>query len=184
MPTVQNSGISSTAMTERKLAFDAYPAISLTLARKLHVFVRSSELRFARWEKIDFENALWNIPDARDPVPCIRYSERGTKMRTPHLVPLSTQSIALLKQIQQLSGHGQFISPNDHDMFKVVSENTINKALRRLGYDTKSEICAHGLRVIACSSLIESGKWSRDAIELQMSYQERKTSNSSSRVRG
>jgi integrase len=145
----------------------------LALRFNLYVFVRSSELRFARWEEIDFENALWTIPDTRDPVPGIRYSERGAKMRTPHLVPLSTQSIALLEQIQQLSGHGQFIFPNDHDLFKVMSENTINKALRRLGYDTKSEICAHGLRAMACSSLIESGKWSRDAIELQMSHQER-----------
>jgi integrase len=85
-------------------------------------------------------------------------------MRTPHLVPFSTQSIALLKQIQQLSGHGQFIFPNDHDMFKVMSENTLNKTLQRLGYDTSSEICAHGIRAMACSALIESGRWSRDAI--------------------
>lgn len=67
-------------------------------------------------------------------------------MRNPHLPPLSTHSITLLKQIQLLSVHGQFIFPNDHGMFKVISENTINKALRRLGYDTKSEICAHGLK--------------------------------------
>lgn len=145
----------------------------LALRLNFYVFIRSSELRFARWEEIDFENALWTIPASREPVPGVRYSERGSKMKTPHLVPLSTQAITLLKQIKQLSGDGQFIFPNDHDMFKVMSENTLNKTLQRLGYDTKSELCAHGIRAMACSALIESGRWSRDAIELQMSHQER-----------
>ncbi|WMT13025.1 tyrosine-type recombinase/integrase [Serratia fonticola] len=145
----------------------------LALRLNFYVFVRSSELRFARWEEIDFENALWTIPATRESVPGVRYSKRGAKMKTPHLVPLSTQAIAVLKQIHQLSGHGQFIFPNDHDMYKVMSENTLNKTLQRLGYDTKSELCAHGIRAMACSALLESGRWSRDAIELQMSHQER-----------
>lgn len=145
----------------------------LALRFSFYVFVRSSELRFARWEEIDFKNALWTIPSTREPIPGVRYSERGAKMKTPHLVPLSTQAITLLKQIKQLSGDGEFIFPNDHDMFKVMSENTLNKTLQRLGYDTSSEICAHGIRAMACSALIESGRWSRDAIELQMSHQER-----------
>jgi integrase len=64
----------------------------LALRFNFYVFVRSSELRFARWKEIDFDNALWTIPDTRDPVPGIRYSERVAKMRTPHLVPLSTNT--------------------------------------------------------------------------------------------
>ena len=57
----------------------------------------------------------------------------------------------------------------DHDPRKPMSENTVNKALRVMGYDTKVEVCGHGFRTMACSSLIESGLWSRDAVERQMS---------------
>ncbi len=56
---------------------------------------------------------------------------------------------------------------------KPISENTVNKALRTMGYDTKAEVCGHGFRTMACSALIESGLWSRDAVERQMSHQER-----------
>ncbi len=62
----------------------------------------------------------------------------------------------------------------DHDPRKPMNENTVNKALRVMGYDTKVEVCGHGFRTMACSSLIESGLWSRDAVERQMSHQERK----------
>lgn len=145
----------------------------LAVQFNLYVFVRSSELRFARWDEIDFDNALWTIPSIREPLPGIRYSERGSKMKTPHLVPLSTQALRVLRQIQQLSGHQAFVFPNDHNPFKTMSENTINKTLQRLGYDTKSDVCGHGFRAMACSALIESNLWPRDAIEMQMSHQER-----------
>lgn len=61
----------------------------------------------------------------------------------------------------------------DHDPRKPMNENTVNKALRVMGYDTKVEVYGHGFRTMACSSLIESGLWSRDAVERQMSHQER-----------
>ncbi|HCJ29167.1 MAG TPA: integrase, partial [Pseudomonas sp.] len=57
--------------------------------------------------------------------------------------------------------------------WKPLSENTVNKSLRRMGYDTKADICGHGFRTMACSALVESGLWSRDAVERQMSHQER-----------
>ncbi|WP_426739812.1 tyrosine-type recombinase/integrase [Enterobacter cloacae complex sp. 381F9] len=139
----------------------------------LLIFIRSSELRFARWSEIDFETSMWTIPPEREPIPGVKHSHRGSKMRTPHLVPLSKQALAILKQIKQFCGEQGLIFIGDHDPRKPMSENTVNKALRVMGYDTKVEVCGHGFRTMACSSLIESGLWSRDAVERQMSHMER-----------
>ncbi len=144
-------------------------AVKLTLL----VFIRSSELRFARWEEIDFINVMWTIPAERQPIEGVKFSYRGSKMRTPHLVPLSEQAMNILKQIQRLSGDHELIFIGDHNPRKPMSENTVNNALRAMGYDTKTEVCGHGFRTMACSSLIESGIWSKDAVERQMSHQER-----------
>ncbi|WP_272576950.1 MULTISPECIES: tyrosine-type recombinase/integrase [unclassified Providencia] len=155
---------------------DDYKGRSLTkLAVKLTllVFISSSELRFARWDEIDFDNAMWTIPAEREAIKGVKHSHRGSKMRTTHLVPLSRQAIEILKQIYQLSGNHDLIFIGDHNPRKPMSENTVNNALRVMGYDTKIEVCGHGFRTMACSSLIESGLWSKDAVERQMSHQER-----------
>ncbi|MDR0805372.1 MAG: integrase arm-type DNA-binding domain-containing protein [Enterobacteriaceae bacterium] len=155
---------------------DKYKGRDLTkwaIHLSLLLFIRSSELRFARWPEIDFERALWTIPAEREPIAGVKFSERGSKMHTPHLVPLSHQSLAILKKIHEISGHCELIFIGDHSSRKPMSEGTVNKALQNMGYDTKTEICGHGFRTMACSSLIESGLWSRDAVERQMSHQER-----------
>lgn len=144
-------------------------AVQLTLL----TFVRSSEMRFTRWSEIDFKNALWTIPAEREELLGVKHSNRGSKMKTPHLVPLSRQAIAILKEIQNLSKDPKIIFTGDHYADKPMSENTINNALRKMGYDTKTEVCGHGFRSMACSALIESGLWSKDAVERQMSHQER-----------
>ena len=141
----------------------------------LHVFIRSSELRFARWSEIDFTNRVWTIPATREPIIGVRYSGRGAKMRMPHIIPLSEQSIAILKQIKDITGNNELIFPGDHNPYKPMCENTVNKALRVMGYDTKKDICGHGFRAMACSALMESGLWAKDAVERQMSHQERNT---------
>lgn len=143
------------------------------LKLSLLFFVRSSELRFARWSEIDWQQKLWIIPEEREQIENVRFSHRGTKMKTQHIVPLSDQAIAVLKQIEALSGHLAFIFPGEYDQDKCMSDNTVNKALRVMGYDTKKEICGHGFRAMACSALSESGLWSKEAIEKQMSHQER-----------
>ncbi|HFG4073732.1 TPA: tyrosine-type recombinase/integrase [Escherichia coli] len=137
----------------------------------LHVFIRSSELRFARWSEIDFTNRVWTIPATREPIIGVRYSGRGAKMRMPHIVPLSEQCIAILKQIKDITGNNELIFPGDHNPYKPMCENTVNKALRVMGYDTKKDICGHGFRAMACSALMESGLWAKDAVERQMSHQ-------------
>ncbi|GDX07539.1 integrase arm-type DNA-binding domain-containing protein [Buttiauxella sp. A111] len=149
------------------------PLTRLAVELTLLVFIRSSELRFARWSEVDFETAMWTIPGEREPLEGVKHSQRGSKMKTPHLVPLSRQALAILEKIKNMSGNRELIFVGDHDPRKPMSENTVNKALRVMGYDTKVEVCGHGFRTMACSSLIESGLWSKDAVERQMSHQER-----------
>ncbi len=149
------------------------PLTRLAVELTLLVFIRSSELRFARWSEVDFETAMWTIPGEREPLEGVKHSHRGSKMRTPHLVPLSRQALAILEKIKSMSGNRELIFVGDHDPRKPMSENTVNKALRVMGYDTKVDVCGHGFRTMACSSLIESGLWSKDAVERQMSHQER-----------
>ena len=131
-----------------------------------HIFPAVGHLPVAALKTQDF-TALLRVIEK------VRFSGRGAKMRTPHIVPLSRQAIALLKQIQELSGHLDLVFPGDHNPYKPMSENTTNRALRLMGYDTKTEICGHGLRAMACSVLVESDLWSRDTVERQMSHQER-----------
>ncbi|HHO0186650.1 TPA: tyrosine-type recombinase/integrase [Enterobacter cloacae] len=149
------------------------PLTRLAVELTLLVFIRSSELRFARWSEVDFESAMWTIPGEREHLEGVKHSHRGSNMRTPHLVPLSRQALAILEKIKCMNGNRELIFVGDHDPRKPMSENTVNKALRVMGYDTKVEVCGHGFRTMACSSLIESGLWSKDAVERQMSHQER-----------
>lgn len=160
-------------LLERLDTYKGQPLTRLATTLTLLIFIRSSELRFARWSEIDFEKALWTIPSERPPIEGVKYSHRGSKMRTEHLVPLSRQALDILKQIQNISGGYELIFTGDHNPWKPMSENTVNNALRLMGYDTKVDVCGHGFRAMACSSLIESGLWSRDAVERQMSHQER-----------
>ncbi|HCI6933229.1 Integrase [Klebsiella quasipneumoniae] len=154
-------------------SYTGRPMTRLAVELTLLIFIRSSELRFARWSEIDFETAMWTIPAEREAIEGVKHSQRGSKIRTPHLVPLSRQALDILRQVHKFSGNRDFVFVGDHNPRKPMSENTVNKALRVMGYDTKVDICGHGFRTMACSSLIESGLWSRDAVERQMSHMER-----------
>lgn len=153
--------------------YSGRPLTRLAVQLTLLVFIRSSELRFARWSEVNFKTAMWTIPAERESIEGVKYSHRGSKMKTPHLVPLSRQAIKILEQVKLISGDHDLIFIGDHNPRKPMSENTVNKSLRVMGYDTQVDICGHGFRTMACSSLIESGLWSRDAVERQMSHQER-----------
>lgn len=160
---------------ERVDDFKGRKLTQLAVKLALLLFIRSSELRFARWDEIDLHNAMWTIPAEREPIPGVKYSARGAKMHSPHLVPLSHQAIELLHEVRQHCRPGaELVFPGDHNYRKPMSENTINKALRVMGYDTQKDVCGHGFRTMACSALVESGLWSSDAVERQMSHQERK----------
>lgn len=174
--TVHRPALPFERLPELRERLDGYSGRLLTrLATQLTllVFIRSSELRFARWEEIDFKRGLWTIPGERQAIEGVKHSTRGAKMATPHLVPLSRQALALLEQVQGITSKYELIFPGDHSYWKPMSENTVNAALRRIGYDTKTEVCGHGFRAMACSALTESKLWSKDAVERQMSHQER-----------
>ncbi|AMH12975.2 DUF4102 domain-containing protein [Citrobacter sp. FDAARGOS_156] len=170
-PALELNNISE--LLNRVDAYKGQPLTRLAVLLTLLTFVRSSELRFARWSEIDFEKKLWTIPPKRVPIPDVKFSYRGSKMRTPHLVLLPRQAITILEEIKAISGDYDLIFTGDHDPYKPMSENTVNNALRLMGYDTKVDVCGHGFRTMACSSLIESGLWSKDAVERQMSHKER-----------
>jgi integrase len=121
------------------------------------VFVRPGELRKAEWSEIDFDKQEWNIPAKR------------MKARQPHLVPLSTQSMAILRELQPLTGRGVHIFAG-RDPKKPMSEAAVNAALRRMGYDTKTELTGHGVRAMARTILHEEMGVDRDVIEHQLSH--------------
>lgn len=160
-------------LVRRIESYPGRPLTRLALQLTLQVFVRSSELRMARWGEIDLKRALWVIPPQREALAGVKHSTRGSKMGDEHLVPLSPQAVATLEQIHAMTGTGLLVFPSDAYASRPMSENTVNAALRRLGYDTKKDVCGHGFRTMACSALVESGLWSKDAVERQMSHKER-----------
>ena len=108
------------------------------------VFVRPGELRHAEWSEIRLDLSEWRIPASK------------MKMKRDHIVPLSMQAIEILEEIQPLTGFGRYVFPSLRTHTRPMSENTINGALRRLGY-TKEEMTGHGFRSMASTLLNENG---------------------------
>ncbi|WP_037491021.1 tyrosine-type recombinase/integrase [Sphingobium yanoikuyae] len=133
------------------------PAVMHALKLTPHVFQRPGEIRHMEWTEVDFGKAVWIIPEGK------------MKMRQPHSVPLSRQSLAILTNMRTLSGSGRYVFPSIRSRTRPISENTINAALRRMGYP-KEQMTAHGFRTSASSLLNESGKWNPDAIERALAH--------------
>ena len=123
------------------------------------VFVRPGELRHAEWPEIDFDKKEWRIPGHK------------MKMGEVHIVPLSRQAIEILQSIHPLTGDGQYIFPSIRSGARPMSENTVNGALRCMGYE-KDEMTGHGFRSMASTLLHEHG-WPHEAIERQLAHAER-----------
>lgn len=121
-------------------------------------FVRTSELIEARWSEFDLKAAEWRIPAAR------------MKMRTPHIVPLSRQALAVLARLRELKGLSDLLFRGERDHERPMSANTILAALHRMGY--RGRMTGHGFRGIASTILHEQG-WRHELIELQLAHQER-----------
>lgn len=134
------------------------------------VFVRPGELRAAEWSEIDFDHrggALWSIPPARRKLKKAAKEHPDAK---PHRVPLSSQAVAILRELQPLTGKGRFLFPGARGPRRCISENTINAVLRNLGYD-KEAMTGHGFRHMASTLLNEMGH-NKDAVERQLSHKE------------
>lgn len=143
-------------------AIEGYTGHAITLyALRLsaHLFVRPGELRQAEWSEFDFDESVWDLPAGK------------MKMRRPHRVPLSTQVTALFEELWELTGSGRYCFPSFRSDRRPMSENTVNAALRALGFG-QEEMTAHGFRAMAATLLNESGRFHPDAIERQLAHME------------
>ena len=143
-------------------AIDGYqgePATAAALKLAALTFVRPGELRAAEWREFDLDTAEWRIPGER------------MKMGEAHIVPLSAQAIEILSELHRLTGNGRFLFPSLRSRDRSMSENTLNAALRRLGYTTE-QMTAHGFRAMA-STLLNEQSFPSDVIELQLAHAER-----------
>jgi integrase len=141
-------------------AIDGYqgtPETKAALELLALTFVRPGELRAAEWEEFDLDAAQWIIPAGK------------MKMRRPHRVPLAPRAVAILRDLHAITAGGRFVFPSIRTGARCMSENTINAALRRLGF-TSEEMTGHGFRATASSVLNESGLWHADAIERQLAH--------------
>lgn len=137
--------------------FEGHPTTHWALRLAPHVFVRPGELRMAEWKELDLDAGVWRIPSSR------------MKMAREHVVPLSSQAVTILKEASALTAGGRFVFPSVRTHLRPMSENTLNAALRRLGYG-QDEMTSHGFRSTASTLLNESGKWSPDAIERALAH--------------
>lgn len=143
-------------------AIDAYEGgliVRCALRLAPLVFVRPGELRKAQWSEINWGKSEWVIPAER------------MKMREKHIVPLSRQSLEILRELQPLTGDGKYLFPSPRTSDRPMSDNAILSALRRMGY-TGDQMTGHGFRSMASTLLNEQG-WHRDAIERQLAHAER-----------
>ena len=120
------------------------------------VFVRPSELRMAKWADIDLDAGTWQY--------------LVSKTKTDHIVPLSTQALAILHEIYPVSGHGEYVFQGGHSPLKPMSESAINAALKRMGYDTQKDITGHGFRAMARTILHERLNIDPAIIEHQLAH--------------
>ena len=139
--------------------YDGQATTHAALKLAPYVFVRPGELRAAEWSEFDLDRSEWRIPAER------------MKMGETHIVPLARQVLEILGEVHKRTGEGRFVFPAIGKRERPLSENTLNAALRRLGY-AKDEMTAHGFRTIASTLLNEQG-WHPDLIELQLAHKER-----------
>ncbi len=137
--------------------FEGQPVTRIALQLMALLFPRPIELRLAEWAEFDLERAIWTVPAKR------------MKMRRPHQVPLAPQAIARLAELRPLGLSNTLVFPGFRVTTQPMSENTLNAALRRMGY-SQDEMTAHGFRATASTLLNESGLWSADAIERQLAH--------------
>lgn len=133
------------------------PSTRAALKLMALLYTRPGELRLALWEEFDLEAAIWTIPESR------------TKMRREHVKPLPAMAVEILRQLQAETGSNYRAFPSLIARDRPISENTMNQALRRMGF-AKDEHTSHGFRASASSLLNESGLWNEDAIEAELAH--------------
>ena len=138
-------------------AYEGMPETTMALKLMAYLYPRPGELRQAEWAEFDLDQAIWTIPATR------------AKMRREHKKPLSKQAIQILRELKKQSHDGKLVFPSIQSRLKPMSENTLNGALRRMGF-SKAQVTSHGFRATASTLLNESGKWAPDAIEAELAH--------------
>jgi integrase len=139
--------------------FQGQPTTKAALQLMALLACRPGELRHATWAEFDLDRCVWNVPAER------------TKMRRPHRIPLPTQAVTILQALHPITGHGAagLVFPGLRSVKRPISENTMNGALRRIGF-SQEEATAHGFRSTFSTLANESGKWSVNAIEAALAH--------------
>jgi integrase len=154
------------AMTDRKAfggllravwGYDGMLETRAALQLMALLYPRPGELRQAEWSEFDLDGSMWTIPATR------------MKMRREHKKPLPADAVAILRDLHMLSGRGRMAFPSVQSVLRPMSENTLNSALRRMGFSS-AEVSAHGFRATASTLLNECGKWQADAIEAELAH--------------
>lgn len=149
-------------------AIDEYPGSPVTrcaLQLTAHVFLRSKEIRFAEWSEIDFENQEWRIPLAKMKG---RKRDKEASPTALHIVPLATQVISILREVQALTGERNYVFPGLRGN-KPISDATMTNALRRMGYG-KEELHVHGFRAMARTLIRQELGFDEEPIERQLGH--------------
>jgi integrase len=171
VPTQNRSAITKpTELGQLLMAIGSYsgqPTTCAALELAPMLFLRPGELRHAEWREIDLKAALWTVPGRR--MKGTLAAKRAGQV-PDHLVPLSTQAIAILEPLQKLTGHRPYVFESLRPG-RPLSENTVNNALRALGFG-KEQMCGHGFRATASTLLHEMG-WTPEIIELQLAHRQR-----------
>ncbi len=154
------------ALTDRKgfggllraiWGYEGMPETRAALQLMALLYPRPGELRQAEWSEFDLDGGIWTIPASR------------AKMRREHRKPLPAEAVAILRDLHKLTGRGALTFPSVQSTLRPMSENTLNAALRRMGF-AQGEVTAHGFRATASTLLNESGRWLPDAIEAELAH--------------
>ncbi len=137
--------------------FEGQPTTRIALQMIVLLAPRPGELRLSQWAEFDLESKMWRLPAER------------MKMRRPHRVPLHNRAVELLRELHAHSGTSKLLFPSTRSWVKPISENTMNAALRRMGYSS-DEMTAHGFRAVFSTIANESGLWHADAIERALAH--------------
>ena len=154
------------AFIERVNGYEGSVQVRSALQLALMTFLRSSELRWAKWEEIDLEGKSWWVPASR-----MKQTKREKLNGMPHLVPLSDQAIKVLQQLKAVSNSTAYVFPGQGWKQPVISENTINKAIRCMGLCTQRDMTMHGVRATARTILVERMGWQSELVDMQLHHQ-------------
>lgn len=146
------------------LAYEGHPVTRAALVLSALLFQRPGNIRSMEWAEVDLDGALWTIPGAK-----MKRTVKDKASGAAHLVPLPTQAIAVLRDLHLLTGHGRYVFPSLMTGERCMSENTVNTAIRRMGY-SNDDMTAHGFRAMARTLMVEKLSVDPEVIEAQLAH--------------